>query len=207
MATKRKLRSEEIRGKKIKKSARMIYLLLIGGSVFALLVFFFIILFNAFFPAVDSSAPKRNEKVMATIWFSDKQERFLLPEKRYVYKEADPARQAKEIALALVEGSQTGLINTFPAKAGLVDVKVDRDGTAEVNFDKNLTKFHPGGSAAEMATIYSLTNSITENVPAVKRVKILVEGKELSSIKGHISTKNPFLPDRELQLTNREQKS
>ena len=207
MATKRWLRSEEMRGKKRKKSTRIIYLVLIGGSIFALLVFFFVIVFNAFFPTVDTAALNRNEKVMATIWFSDKQERFLLPEKRYVYKEADPARQAREITLALLEGSKTGLVDTFPAKAGLKDVQVDKDGTAEVNFDKNLIKYHPGGSAAEMATIYSLTNSITENVPAVKRVKIMVEGRELSSINGHISTKNAFLPDLELQVTTQEQKS
>jgi hypothetical protein len=49
-----------------------------------------------------------------------------------------------------------------------------------------------------MATIYSLTDSITQNIPGIKKVKILVEGKEIPSIKGHISTKKAFSPDLEL---------
>jgi hypothetical protein len=80
----------------------------------------------------------------------------------------------------------------------LRDVKVDKDGIAHVSFSANLTKLHPGGSTSEMATIYSLTNTLTADVPAIKAVKILLEGKELSSIKGHISTIAAFAPDADL---------
>ena len=192
MTSKRQRRSEESKGKKRKKSTRILYFSLILGGIFALLVFFFVILFNALFPPVDMDALKKKEKQIAIIYFSDPQERFLMPEKRYVIKEEDPAAQAKEIVKALLEGSKEGLVNTFPAGVTIRDVKVDDAGIAFVNFSKNLTKLHPGGSTAEMATIYSLTNSITENVPGIKKVKILVEGKELSSIKGHISTQKCF---------------
>ncbi len=56
-----------------------------------------------------------------------------------------------------------------------------------------------------MATIYSLTNTLTANVPAIKAVKILVEGKELPSIKGHISTVNSFRPDPDLYAPVKEE--
>jgi spore germination protein GerM len=150
---------------------------------------------------------KKKEKHLAIIYFSDPQERFLMPEKRYVYNESDPAQQTKEIAKALLDGSKTGLINTFPGSVSLRDVKIDSDGTAQVSFSKNLTKLHPGGSTAEMATIYSLTNSITENVSVVKKVKILVDGSELPSIKGHISTKKAFAPNPELFVPVQEEKN
>jgi len=171
---------------------------LILGGICILLVLFFVILFDALFPPVDMESMKKREKHLAIIYFSDPQELFLRPEKRYVYADNDPAQQVKEIAKALIDGSKTGLVNTFPAGVGVKDVKVDKEGTAFINFAKNLTKRHPGGSTAEMATIYSLTNSVTENVSAIKRVKILVDGKELSSIKGHISTKKAFAPNLEL---------
>jgi hypothetical protein len=58
-----------------------------------------------------------------------------------------------------------------------------------------------------MATIYSLTNSITENVSTVKKVKILVDGSELPSIKGHISTKKAFAPNPELFVPVQEERS
>ncbi len=207
MTTKRQIRSENIREKKIKKSTRILYLSLILGGIFILLVLFFVTLFNLIFPPVDMDALKKKEKQIAKIYFSDPQERFLMPEKRYVIKENDVAAQAKEIVKALLEGSKSGLVNTFPAGVSLRDVKVVDSEIALVNFSKSLTKLHQGGSTAEMATIYSLTNSITQNVPSIKKVKILVEGKELSSIKGHISTRKAFSPDLELLIPEKEKNS
>ena len=207
MTTKRQRRSENIKEKKTKKSTRILYLSLILGGIFILLVLFFVTLFNLIFPPVDMDALKKKEKQIAKIYFSDPQERFLIPEKRYVFKENDTAAQAKEIVKALLEGSKAGLVNTFPAGVSLRDVKVGDAGIASVNFSKNLIKKYQGGSTAEMATIYSLTNSITQNVPAIKKVKILVEGKELSSIKGHISTQKAFSPDLELLIPEKEKNS
>jgi hypothetical protein len=207
MTTKRQRRSENIKEKKIKKSTRILYLSLILGGIFVLLVLFFVTLFNLIFPPVDMDALKKKEKQIAKIYFSDPQERFLMPEKRYVIKENDAAAQTKEIVKALIEGSKAGLVNTFPAGVVLIDVKVGDDGIAFVNFSKNLIKKYQGGSTAEMATIYSLTNSITQNIPSIKKVKILVEGKELSSIKGHISTQKAFSPDLELIIPEKEKNS
>jgi len=113
----------------------------------------------------------------------------------------------KEIVKALLEGSKAGLVNTFPVGVSVKDVKIVDAEIAFVSFSKNLTKLHQGGSTAEMATIYSLTNSITQNVPGIKKVKILVEGKELSSIKGHISTQKAFNPDLELIIPEKEKNS
>ena len=207
MATKRQRRSEEIKDKKKKKSTRIVYFSLILGGISVVLIFFFVILFNAVFPTVDTDALKKKEKHLVVIYFSDPQERFLMPEKRYVFVENDPSSQAKEITKALLEGSKTKLVNTFPTGVGVKDVKVNDEGTAFINFSKNLIKLHPGGSTAEMATIYSLTNSVTENVSSIKRVKILVDGKELPSIKEHISTKKPFTPNPELFVPLQAEKS
>ena len=207
MTTKRQRRSENIKEKKTKKSTRILYLSLILGGIFVILVLFFVTLFNLIFPPVDMDALKKKEKQVAQIYFSDPQERFLMPEKRYVIKENDAAAQAKEIVKALLEGSKAGLVNTFPVGVVLIDVKVGDAGIASVNFSKNLIKKYQGGSTAEMATIYSLTNSITQNVPTIKKVKILVEGKELSSINGHISTQKAFSPDLELLIPEKEKNS
>ncbi|MEN6375943.1 MAG: GerMN domain-containing protein [Smithella sp.] len=207
MATKRQRRFEEIQDKKKKKSTRIFYFSLIMGGIAVLLIIFFVLVFNAVFPAVDMSAAKKKEKRLVIVYFSDSQERFFKPEKRYVFATDEAAQQAKEIAKALIDGSKTKLVNTFPAGVSIKDVKIDDEGTASVSFSKNLTKLHPGGATAEMATIYSLTNSLTENVSSIKKVKILIDGKELPSIKGHISTKKAFAPDRELFAPSKEENS
>jgi hypothetical protein len=198
MTTKRQLRSENIKEKKIKKSTRIIYFSLILGGIFVLLVIFFVTLFSALFPTIDMDAMKKKEKQIVKIYFSDQQERFFKSEKRFVNKESDNALQAKEIVKALLDGSKNGLVNTFPKGVTVRDVKVSGDGIALVSFSKDLIKSYEGSSASEMATIYSLTDSITQNIPGIKKVKILVEGKEIPSIKGHISTKKAFSPDLEL---------
>lgn len=50
MSTKKQLRSESIKEKKIKKSTRVFYLSLIVGGGVVLLVIFFITIFSALFP-------------------------------------------------------------------------------------------------------------------------------------------------------------
>jgi len=169
MTTKRQRRSENIREKKVKKSTKILYLSLILGGAFIVLVLFFITLFNLIFPPVDMDAMKKKEKMVVKIYFSDPQERFLMPEKRYVVKENDAAEQAKEIVKAILDGSKIGLVNTYPAGVVLRDVKVIDTATVLVNFSKNLVKLHQGSSTSEMASIYSLTNSITQNIPAIKK--------------------------------------
>jgi hypothetical protein len=198
MSTKRQLRSENIKEKKIKKSTRLIYLAVILGGGFIVLVIFFVILFSAIFPPVDMDAMKKKEKYIVKIYFSNPQELFLKPEKRYVFKEKNVAEQAKEIVKAVLDGSKTGLVDTFPKKVTVKDVKVTNDGIAEVSFSKELIKGYEGSSASEMATIYSLTDSLSQNIPEIKKVKIMVEGKEIPTIKGHISTRKAFSPDLEL---------
>jgi len=207
MTTKRLRRAEALKGRKKKKSTRMIYLLVILGSIFIVLLIFFVILFSALFPAGGKDYVKKKEKYAVTIYFSDKQERFLVPETRYIIKEDNDALQAKEIVKALLDGSKTGLINTYPSGVTVKDVKVSNDGTAFINFDANLSRLHPGGSAAEMASIYSLVNSLTENIYNIKQVKIIVDGAELTSIKGHISTRKVFRRDTELIVKAQEGKS
>lgn len=207
MTTKRQRRSENIREKKIKKSTRILYFSLILGGAFILLVLFFITLFNLIFPPVDMDAMKKKEKLVVKIYFSDPQERFLMPEKRYVVKENDIADQTKEIVKAILDGSKIGLVNTYPAGVILRDVKLVDTDTVVVNFSKNLVKLHQGSSTAEMTSIYSLTNSITQNIPAIKKVKIVVEGREIPSIKGHISTLKAFHPDLELLVAEKEKNS
>ncbi|HPC85697.1 MAG TPA: GerMN domain-containing protein [Smithellaceae bacterium] len=210
MSTKKQRRSENFKDRQKKKSTRIAYLAAILGGGVLLLVIFFVILFNALFPPVDMEALNR-KKISVRIYFADPQERFLVPEKRVIYREEDPALQAKEVVLALLEGSKTrsktGNVNTFPAGVVLKDVRLDKDGTAQVNFNSGLTKHHPGGSTAEMMTVYSLTNTLAENVPQIRAVRILVDGKEISSIKGHISTAGPFRPDSDLFAPAKEEKS
>ena len=200
MATKKQRRTDEVKHKKTKKGRRILLLSVIVTVSVVFLAIFFITLFDYIYPpaAGKHTAAKKRDKQEVILFFSDANERFLVPEKRFIPKEREPEAQAREMIQALIAGSKTGLVNTFPEKAELLGVKREGEDILSVNFKESLVANHPGGSTAEMATVYSLTNTLTANLPAIKRIRILIGGKERESLKGHIGLGNPFMMNREL---------
>ncbi len=200
MATKKQRRTDEVKHKKTKKGRRVLLLsVIVVLSVFFLAIFF-ITLFDYIYPpaAGKHTAAKKRDKQEVVLFFSDANERFLVAEKRFIPKEKEPEAQAEEMIRALIAGSKTGLVNTFPEKAELDGVNREGEDILTVNFRESLVANHPGGSAAEMATVYSLTNTLIANLPAIKRIRILISGKERGSLKGHIGLRHPFMINREL---------
>lgn len=197
MATKKSRRTDEIKVKKKKKRMKKSLLFFIVATVVASLVLFFVIIFEYVFPPTKHAVAKR-EKQEVVLYFSDANERFLVPEKRYIPKEDNDEAKARELVRALLEGSKTKLVSTFPEGVALDNITIDDKQTAYVSFDKNLIKQHPGGSASEMATIYSLTDTLISNVSSIKRVKLLIAGKEVDSIKGNVDTRQPFTMNKDI---------
>lgn len=189
--------------KQKKKNTRIFYLLLITLVGVGFLVFFFLSLFDYIYPPADGRRGPvvKEEKQKVKLYFSDLNERFLVSEDRYITKRKSPGDNVRELVVALIGGPNTGLVETFPKETDLRGVSI-KNGTACIDFGRNLIDLHPGGSASEMMTIYSLTNTITINVPSVKRVKLLVDGNALETIKGHIDTTRPFDLNRELIVGN-----
>ena len=61
-----------------------------------------------------------------------------------------------------------------------------------LDFSPELARNHPGGSLAEMQTIYSIVNSILLTIPSLKEVQILVNGQSRETLKGHIDLRAPL---------------
>ncbi len=207
MGSKKKSKSKQIKARQRKKNTRIVYLSLITLVCVGFLVFFFLSLFDYVYPPADGKrAPvtptATKEKHKVKLYFSDRNERFLIPEERYISDIESSGDKIEKLVKALISGpNSTDLVRTFPEKAVLRKVTIE-DGTAVIDFDKNLIVLHPGGSASEMMTIYSLTNTVILNVPSIKKVKILVNGAELETIKGHIDTSSPFVVNKELIVGN-----
>ncbi len=51
---------------------------------------------------------------------------------------------------------------------------------------------HPGGSLDELLTIYTIVNALTMNLPAVTSVQVLVDGKEVDTLAGHVDLRRPL---------------
>ncbi len=75
----------------------------------------------------------------------------------------------------------------------LLGVTVGEQGVATVNFSKELKKIR-GGSAMELLLVYSVVNTLTE-LPEVKSVRFVVEGKPIATITGHMDLTEPITRD------------
>ncbi len=91
---------------------------------------------------------------------------------------------------ALLDGTkEKGLTTIIPKQAKIKSVKVQGD-TAFVDFDQNLTKKFIGGSTGEEMLVGSIVNTLTE-FSEIKKVQLLVEGKQIESISGHLDLTKP----------------
>jgi len=138
------------------------------------------------------------EKKGILLYFSDGESEYLIGEKREILKRDEIEEEAKDAINELIKGPKGKLIPTLPTQTKLLSLELGEDGVAKVNFNKALSKDHPGGSSAEMMTLYSIVNSLTLNFPQIKRVQILIEGKGVETIAGHLSLKKPIPPNPDL---------
>lgn len=91
---------------------------------------------------------------------------------------------------ALLDGTkEKGLATIVPKQAKIKSVKVQGD-TAFVDFDENLIKKFIGGSTGEEMLVGSIVNTLTE-FEEIKKVQLLVEGKKVESISGHLDLTKP----------------
>lgn len=91
----------------------------------------------------------------------------------------------------LLRGPETSeLLATLPEGTKLRSLVIE-NGLARVDFSTELQTEHWGGSLAEMITVYSITNTLTQ-FPEVERVQILIEGEEVVSLAGHLDLTEPL---------------
>ena len=63
---------------------------------------------------------------------------------------------------------------------------------------------HTGGALDELFTIYALVDAITVNLPAISRVQILVDGKEVDTLAGHVDLRHPLEKNLKWVRTEKE---
>ena len=80
----------------------------------------------------------------------------------------------------------------FRPDVKLRDVFITERGDAFVDLSGDITRSIPGGSLDEIFTVYSIVNALTVNLPAITRVQILVDGKEVDTLAGHVDLRHPL---------------
>lgn len=127
-----------------------------------------------------------------TLWFSSLQQDALVAEKRRTSPGATPVERAKLILIELIAGPQSNVLRTLASEVKVRELFIDDQGTAYIDFSEALSLQHPGGAWSEMLTIRSIVQTLTANIPEIQRVQILIEGRELDTLAGHIDIRRPY---------------
>jgi hypothetical protein len=182
-------------------SLRVWWLAFIGGL--AALVLIAISIARMYAPArpVPSDAPitrspttpKETAHITATLFFGAPDGQSLAPMRRDVALAETVVDQGRQILAAqLSEVPPAPYVSVIPAATMLRAFYVTERGDAFVDLSSDIVRGHPGGSLNELLTVYAIVNAVSANLPAVRRVQILVDGKEADTIAGHVDLRRPL---------------
>ncbi|HUJ33046.1 MAG TPA: GerMN domain-containing protein [Candidatus Acidoferrum sp.] len=99
---------------------------------------------------------------------------------------ADAVQRSRQVLEELISSPPTPEQRTLPADATILGFYILRDGTAIADFSDALVTETPSGISSEATTIASITGTLENNVPSLKRLKILIHGQEVDTLAGHV---------------------
>jgi spore germination protein GerM len=142
--------------------------------------------------AASSSAPTSAvRRITATLFYIADDGLSLAPVQREVPFGATVAEQARAIVEAELAAASP-LVSAIPADTKLRQVFVTERGDAFVDLSGDVTVKHSGGTLDEILTVYAIVDALTVNLPAITRVQILVDGKEVDTLAGHVDLRHPL---------------
>ncbi|MDI6824318.1 MAG: GerMN domain-containing protein [Bacillota bacterium] len=129
-----------------------------------------------------------------TIYLKAPGEDLLVPVTRPVPPGEDPPTAALR---ALVAGPQAGegAEAVLPAAVKVLSVQ-QKEGTATADFSGDITRMNVG-SLGEALAVAAIVNTLTE-FPQIRQVQILVEGKQVESLAGHVDVSHPVTRNEKL---------
>ncbi len=146
-------------------------------------------------PATTAAAPEpvAQKKIKAVLYYVSEDGTSLVATEREVPLGEPVVEQARRLVEAQLGEAPPPLASAIPLGTTLRSLYVSERGDAFVDLSADVSTKHTGGALDELFTVYAIVNAITVNLPAITRVQILVEGKEVDTLAGHVDLRHPFL--------------
>ncbi len=151
-------------------------------------------------PLVITAAPPPAETaaetahIRATLFVGASDGTALAPVQRQVPLAADPVAQGRQILAALLQQPPPPYVSLIPPGTQLRGFFI-ADGDGYVDLSAEASSAHPGGSFAELLTVQAIVQTVTANLPSARRVQILIDGREVDTLAGHIDLRRPLAAD------------
>ena len=134
-------------------------------------------------------------KIRARLFYVDEAGTGLAGVEQEVLFAEGTAEQARRIIEAQLAAPAAPYVSAIPAGTKLRTVFFTTTGEIYLDLSAEVQTSHPGGTTNETLTVYTLVSALTSNLPAVSRVQILVDGKEVDTLAGHLDLRRPIEPD------------
>jgi len=121
-----------------------------------------------------------------------------ITEERQIASRDRPGEDLLALMRVLCEGPRiSGAINPLPLGTHALAAFVNPDDqSVVVDFSQELVTGHPGGSAAETATLTAILRTVALNFPRTRNCVVLVEGEQVETLAGHLDLVRAFDPQR-----------
>lgn len=149
-----------------------------------------------------SPPPSGVPRITATLFYASSDGQWLVPVRQEVALAEGAVLQGRVILTAQLQGAPAGYSSVVPQGTTLRAFYVTDRGDAFVDLSADVSSKHPGGTFAELLTVHAIVNSVAANLPTVKRVQILIDGRETDTLAGHIDLRRPL--QRDLALVREE---
>jgi sporulation and spore germination protein len=145
--------------------------------------------------AAPAAAAPPGRKIKASLFYvADDGMRLTRVEREVAFAET-PVEQARQIIEAQIAPVAEPLVSAVPPETRLRAIFISERGEAFVDVSRELVTGHSGGSNNELLTIYTLVDTLCANLPAIHSVQLLVEGKPVETLAGHVDLRRPLEPN------------
>jgi spore germination protein GerM len=146
-------------------------------------------------PAVE--APLSGDRAVVLV-FPEWDASGYVTEERQIPSRDRPGEDLMEMMTALCQGPRiSGAISALPTGTRALGAFVNpEDQSVVLDFSRELVTGHPGGTAAEVATLTSILRTVALNFPGTRRCVILVEGAQVETLAGNLDMEHSFDPRR-----------
>jgi hypothetical protein len=142
--------------------------------------------------------PPGARTIRATLFYGNETGDGLVGVEREVLQADDTAEQARNILDREFEPAPPPLLQVVPEATRVRTVFLITGGTAYVDLTGEVSSTHSGGSLDELLTVYAIVDALTVNLPSITNVQILIDGKEVDTLAGHVDLRRPLPANRKL---------
>lgn len=145
--------------------------------------------------AEPSAPPPGVPRITATLFYGSADGGALVAVRREVALAEGTVPQAREILEAQLQSAPEPYATVIPEGTALRAFYATERGDAFVDLSPEVSTKHSGGSSTELLTVYAIVNAVAANLPTIQRVQILIDGREVDTLAGHVDLRRPLERD------------